>query len=500
MSREPWLEEHVVGSKSITELEILHGVLNNPELADRALFYFRDPAYVDRLPRDYQRSQFVEEDADSRAKLDKLKDRIREAHERGDCRLHEPYRSPEELGALVLDHFTTLIDELYPEDEKPDPLDREAIAHEAVALDRSSVYIGRQEYFDRLDEHVTDGSPPLAVFGDSGSGKSALLANWAVRHRDRHPDHFLVMHFIGSTPASTDWKSMLSRIMLELKRRFELEDDVPVQPDDVREHFPNWLAQLATHGPIILILDALNQLEDADEARDLGWLPVVFPPNCRVILSTLPGRCADALRRRPWLGDIEPLTVQPLQEIERRDLARTFLEHFRRSLDPKLLDRLVAVPQTANPLFLRTVLDELRQIGVHEHLEQQLDRYLEATDPKELFLRILPRWSTTYSEERELVRRSMRLIYVARRGLSEAELMDLLGEGDEPLPHALWAPFFAAAASAFVVRSGLVGFAHSYLREAVEESFFPNEESRREAHLALADYFATQPASSEPVD
>ena len=34
----------VVPGKSVTELEILHGVLNNPDMAERSFFYFRDPA------------------------------------------------------------------------------------------------------------------------------------------------------------------------------------------------------------------------------------------------------------------------------------------------------------------------------------------------------------------------------------------------------------------------------------------------------------------------
>jgi hypothetical protein len=46
IAREPWLKEHVQGRISVTELEILHGVLNNPQMAGRAFFYFRDPAYA----------------------------------------------------------------------------------------------------------------------------------------------------------------------------------------------------------------------------------------------------------------------------------------------------------------------------------------------------------------------------------------------------------------------------------------------------------------------
>ena len=41
IEREPWLKGHL--QHSVTELEILHGVLNNPEMAGHALFYFRDP-------------------------------------------------------------------------------------------------------------------------------------------------------------------------------------------------------------------------------------------------------------------------------------------------------------------------------------------------------------------------------------------------------------------------------------------------------------------------
>ena len=43
---EPWLEEHLRDKTSVTELEILHGVLNDPSMAGQAFFYFRDPAYA----------------------------------------------------------------------------------------------------------------------------------------------------------------------------------------------------------------------------------------------------------------------------------------------------------------------------------------------------------------------------------------------------------------------------------------------------------------------
>ena len=49
VEKEPWLKEHLHGRKSVTELEILHGVLNNPEMKGHAFFYFRAPAWIETV-------------------------------------------------------------------------------------------------------------------------------------------------------------------------------------------------------------------------------------------------------------------------------------------------------------------------------------------------------------------------------------------------------------------------------------------------------------------
>ena len=51
----------------------------------------------------------------------------------------------------------------------------------------SGVYIGRREYLDLLNAHARGDGPPLVVLGDSGMGKSALLANWALRYQASLP-------------------------------------------------------------------------------------------------------------------------------------------------------------------------------------------------------------------------------------------------------------------------------------------------------------------------
>jgi hypothetical protein len=60
------------------ELEILHGVLRNPALANHAFFYFRNPNFGLSLP-EQERKDFAVENAASAKKLRRLKEEVRKS-------------------------------------------------------------------------------------------------------------------------------------------------------------------------------------------------------------------------------------------------------------------------------------------------------------------------------------------------------------------------------------------------------------------------------------
>ena len=109
------------------------------------------------------------------------------------------------------------MNEDFPPGSQLSNTDREKEAHEAFADQRKRVYIGREEYFKAIDEHfdkIVEGSSvnqPLVILGQSGSGKSALVANWCGRFEEKHPDDFLFVHFIGSSPESASHWNLLRR-------------------------------------------------------------------------------------------------------------------------------------------------------------------------------------------------------------------------------------------------------------------------------------------------
>jgi len=228
------------------------------------------------------------------------------------------------------------------------------------------------------------------------------------------------MHFIGTSPQSADWGAMLRRVMGELKRHFSIQQEIPDKPDALRAEFANLLRMTAAKGRVVLILDGLDQLEDRDGALDLQWLPPEIPPNIRLILSTLPGRPLDELAKRGWTT----MRLEQLDTKEREQLISEYLKQYTKELSPDQTKRIAQAPQLANPLFLCTLLEELRLYGDHYTLFQRIDHYLSAATAKDLCEKVLQRYEQDFeSEQPGLVGDTMSLLWAARWGLTEAELL-----------------------------------------------------------------------------
>jgi tetratricopeptide (TPR) repeat protein len=481
---QPWLAEHL--KKSVTELEIIHGVLRAPEMVDRCFFYFRDPTYAESAPED-QRADFISEDEASRRKLEALKERIR----RSGLPLREGYPDPQELAALVEADMRAVIEDIFPPTTVPDPLVRERSTHESYARPRRALYIGRKSYFDRLDTHAASDDGPLVITGMSGGGKSALVANWIENRRAVVPNVPIVVHYTGASASSADWLSMCRRVAAELSRVTETPFDLPETdaPVETRAKFIDSLFRVASTSRAVLVIDGLNQLEDREGALDLAWLPYALPPGLRIVLTVLPGRPLDEARRRGW----HEFAVDPLDAAERERLIKEYLSTYRKQLPTVELRRIAEAPQCANPLFLRTLLEELRLWGAHETLRDAIADYLSVTTVGNLFEKVLARWEVDYERSRPgLVRDAMVALWAARRGLDETELLAVLGEEGTALPRARFSPLYLAAEAALLPRSGLLGFAHDFIRQAVSDRYLPEVADHVAAHALLARHFATQ--------
>jgi tetratricopeptide (TPR) repeat protein len=489
LERHPWLRGREGASS--TELEFEHGALRDPAGTRRAFFYLRAPEFIDGLP-EAQRALYREAPTDAEAglpdaagraeerrrKLARLKDRVRASG----LPVHEGYLDPQAFGEQVYRDLERAIMAHFPAAAPSTPAARGRVEQEAFARERTRVYLHRPGEFDTLDAHADGEGPPLVVTAPSGLGKSALLANWAVHERARRPGRPVVAYFVGASAQSTDWRTLAADLLGALGIDAE---PVRADADALRAALANGLHRAAAAGGCVLVIDALNQLEDREGALDLAWLPPVLPAGVRLVASTLEGQPLEAWRRRGWAET----DVRPLAPAERLELIALWLERrYAKRLAPAHAAQIADAPLAGSPLGLVMVLEEIRLYGDHETLGGRIAHYVEAPTMEALFGRILVRWEKDYERERPgLVGDAMRALWAARDGLAETELRELLGDPGKPVPALVWSAFQLAADHALARRSGLLGFFHPYLRQAAEARYVAS--GGEAAHGSLAAYF-----------
>lgn len=469
----PWIISAVDDGISVTEMEMVYGVLDNPEFAKHAYFYTRSNTIT--------KQEFKDTSEIAINKQNFLKERIRSSG----FPVRENYESIQLLGDMVRNDLLKVIEEDFPLADAPTPLEQERSVHEAYSFTRRKAYIPRTENISTLDSYVSPETQPLIITGESGSGKSSLVSYWAHDYKKRHPDAFIVSHFVGAGSSGSGHVSIIQRVMEEIKDRYTLDDTLPTTQDAIEGEFQNWLAKIQQEQMIILV-DGLDRLPD--QSRHLRWLPNHFPPNVSAFFSVDKSQTLGVLQEKGFAT----LEVLLLDESERDSLIVEYLGQYRKALSYEQRLTLIQEPKTANPLFLRTILEELRIFGSFEELSDRISHYISSDNTSDLFQRVLERMEHDYG--RSSIENILSLIWASRDGLSETELLEISELSRLELSRLLHTLEYQ-----LMRRDGLLDFYHQFLRTAVDKRYLSSNDSRdneKKQHLRIAEYFDTQGISN----
>ncbi|MDR0757904.1 MAG: tetratricopeptide repeat protein, partial [Tannerella sp.] len=491
-----WISADVNDGLSITEMEMQYGVLRSPENLN-AYFYLRSLEMP--IP-----SKFREKKGSPEAqKLSHLKDKIR-TQTRYPVQV---YNSPEDLGKRVQADFEALVNKLFPQGALS-ALERERLQHKAFLNSRTGIYIAEQKNYNRLNGFVKSEAQTLVIAGESGMGKSALLANWIEKYATKLSGK-LICHFTGNSAAEGDYRKIMQRLIDEIRDLYGLpkpaDNDLQrlnnergrgnnrqSDGDKQKEELQQLLARIASKERLLIVLDGLNQLADTDNAKLLNWLPA-FPNNVKVIYSTVTGDATlDTFHRREYAV----YTLQPLTPEARKELITGYLKRYGKGLLPAQTKRIAENKEMENTLALRTLLDELRVSGVHEKLNTQINRYLAAPDIPAFFDLVLERLESVYNYGKtNFVGDVFSLFAVSQAGLSEAELLTITGVA--PL---YWSQLYAAISTHLVTKNGLISFSHQFLRDAIWKRYLQNKKTENSYRKKIVDYCKGQEQSHRIYD
>jgi tetratricopeptide (TPR) repeat protein len=472
----PWLKNDLEKERmSITEVEMQYSVLRSDEKMN-AYFYFRSPAMKVPDNKDFKDAPNTLE----WNKLRRLKDQVRTQTK---YPIYD-YESVEALGKQVERDFKELVDKLFP-DGNLSPVEKERLAHKAFLHSRTDVYIENEGNMPRINDFLKNGAKALVITGESGSGKSALIANWIDKYSEKL-DRKLIYHFVGNSSAEGDYHKITQRLINEIKTVYHLEGKqelINIPPQSIgkeKEELQKLFSDIRTKDPLLIIMDGVNQLVDLDDAKRMNWLPD-FPENVKIIYTTLPDDLTmKAFKQREY--EIFPLKT--LNKTNREKLINDYLLLFGKSLLPRQVERIAENELMKKTLALRTLLDELRVFGKHEEIDNEINRYLSASDINDFFNLVLERFEKTFNYDKtNFVGNVFSLIAVSRAGLSETEIVKI-----SKVAQLYWSQLYNAFVSHLTVKNGLITFSHHYLQESVRKRYLSQKTTENSKREQIADY------------
>lgn len=501
---------------SATEQEIFHGALESPALAESAVCFART---IRGLPEDARAARYVDVDArgvrdvEAGARSRDLRTRLRAALGPGYREFHADWAGDAITGAH-LDRFCDDVHAVLAESvlaeidgaEVIDVIARDDLEHEHFATERSAGFIGRLEAILSIDAYLNSASPhPFAVIGASGSGKSALMARMRELAAARIPNASVVTRFIGATADSSNIRSLLSGLCRWIERAYgAAEEQLPSDFAALVEKFDSRLALATAETPLIVFLDALDQLSDADQARTLAWLPVELPPHVRLVVSSLP-QLEEALTAR--LPKENRFALAPLSMDEGTRLLDGWLTSAGSTLQTAQKNVVLGgFSKNGLPLYLKLAFETCRTWRSYDPPAPLGDSVPELIDA------LFERLSAPAGHGALLVERSLAYIGSGKNGLTEDELVDVLSRDDEVygdfldrshsvpperrLPAIVWSRLHFDLAPYLTTRSAdgaaVIAFFHRQLSEVVANAYLAKGRARLR-HSALADYFERSP-------
>jgi len=401
-----------VAGKSVTELEILFGVLENPDQARRSWFYFRT---VDRagMPPEVAARFPAEEPSDDptspAGRLRALKERIRrELPDRvRDYDLRWSVEGKFVVGLDELDHMVardlwtdlSAATEAYLREAPRTQREADARAVEDFVAERTRGYVERPAVTDAMLAHAlspaaTGGDWGLVVTSESGGGKSSLFGRvfLDLKLRDAAGELILLAHAAGIYPMSGQVDRMLRNWVAVLAERLGVADPLDrsarptrlwsfgardaeeapvVTSEEIESAFADLLRRVSARTRVVLLVDALNQFEPTVRASYVTWLPKVWPDNARLLATAIPGPASAALGDREGCRE---LPVPVVSRAEAEEIARRFQrERYHRGVNPRVLDGLLArrqpggQPAHGNPLWLSLALQEMNLLEADDY-------------------------------------------------------------------------------------------------------------------------------------
>ncbi|XP_064878055.1 uncharacterized protein LOC115117676 [Oncorhynchus nerka] len=368
-------------------------------------------------------------------------------------------------------------------------------------------HVLRDGFLGEMRRAVEEGSSvrPILLLGPPGWGKSTTMARLAHLAPSWITGAVKVLVcFVGLTGESRNVRLVLQNLCVQLAEIYSHHTELSEGLPHLVNEFHSLLGQVRGDSPVILVLDGIDALSE-EHGADLSWLSTPLPLHVHLILSaTTDSACAHTLQKsaQPTVLSLPPLSPDDITKALKHKLQT---DH-RRLQDWQWQFLLQACLSCPSPLYLEVVYAES---VLWSSFSPQGSLGLPP-DLEGLYVGLLACLERTHGEQ--LVGRAAAVISLSRGGVTEEELLDLLGRDGKVLqevslshssstsssslprvPCVLWArlrrDLGGHLTEAETDGTWVYRWTHSELGRVCVKRYLKTDDSRMLLHANYADYF-----------
>jgi len=371
-------EQRIRYFASATHQEILNGALNPPsEIEDPGKHVFALVRQADIKPKDRSADGFIDltgdvHDTKAESHLNNLKDPL----ERNLKENYITYTANWKNNKTEIEDPTAYTDKIFEklkaviEEQLNNVIDDDEIAHEQRLHKEFKNKLvkhfrGRAETLTTIQNYLNDQSrnKTLSLIGESGSGKSSVMAKVVQDTLESESGNsVLVYRFLGTTSNSSNVISLMQSVSGQIAQGFDTELNALAGEGNEKalheiygmtEVFRKSLELATIEKPVVLFLDALDQLSDTDNAKHLNWLPAELPENVKIIVSSL-----SELIDRLTETQNEQLPLLPRTEVSL--ILNTWLDSINRTLTDEQYGTILSKEKSELPIYLKLAFEQAK--------------------------------------------------------------------------------------------------------------------------------------------
>lgn len=474
-NRFPHVREGLAQGKSITEMEMLYGVLDYPEQT-YSHFFIRPLRSVPKKFLDKKGSANAE-------KREKLKAAVRKAAAEGKCSVAD-YTSLKQLGKMVTEALMTTLDTLYPAEEEMSRMDLIMSNHDAAVARLRKTYVPRTTSVN--ESLIDDDEKVIILEAPAGAGKSTFVANYWRKGLTTSPkckEYIAVHTMIGNEINSAE---MCRRALVyELCRNFsELETPDLNIPDEQKVNVASILKKFSEEYNVRLlwILDGVDKLRNKTD-RNLLWLNDILDEERKVLLLGSDAEQFDDFTS--GRDDYSHNDLVPLSESQKMSLTAAYLRNFAKGLTVSQRAAIANDRKLGNPGVLRIFLNELLQYGVYEQLDDFMAGYLDAPDMESFLNVVLKRVEGDFGPK--VISDFLNILRLSFYGMQEEDVIDFL-----KIKPVEWAAVFNALEEFVEISGGRMRLKPGIFTDAAVKRYPLDESEEKRIREGVLNYAQKQ--------